>query len=127
MALPKKKSRQIEVNGASYRWTVSSASTQAASAERGFALTLIVDNTGMVNARLYDRIEFPNLDSPYDHYFNHLNQDNSLVYPRHVATVIKTAVAAGWAPSHSETYKSKVLYGLILNDLPEEISRLVND
>lgn len=118
MALPRKISRKIVVDWQAYRWTT----CQSIVGDNGFGITLIVEVSGQKNPRIFDRPVFlMNTEPPWDKWYQ-AYQDDSPVLPGQVETVIKSAISQGWAPSIGKDFESSILYELILNNLPNELS-----
>ena len=122
MALPKKLSRAISVDGSDYRWATSVTLNKSASAATNFALTLIVETTGNTNCRIYDRAVFPEvLDPAWEGWYGNF-QDNLLIMPRHVATVVESAIASGWNPILNVPHESNLIYAIIADEMKEELA-----
>ena len=91
MTIPRKGSRRIEVDGVAYRWTIRPKPSYLQALSEAGGLTVAVelaDGPGTVLVASFQR-------SRPD---NWLNAPSAAVTPKHVAEVIREALAAGWVP-----------------------------
>lgn len=123
MALPRNTSRPIAIDGRDYRRTAASTVLPSQDGDRKFAITLIVESCGQANSRIFDRLVFPNVDSPWDKW-HQIYQDDSLILPMQVVAVVKTAVNTGWNPDKEVCHESSILYELVLGGLHSELDGL---
>lgn len=90
MAIPRKGSRSIEVNGIAYRWRIRRRPTYSQGVlDSGLILAVDVDDAPQCSLI----VEFTR-----SHPGNWVNQPTAPVTPRDVAEAIRRALAAGWQP-----------------------------
>jgi len=97
MAIPKKGSRRIVVDGASYRWRVRGKPTYS-QANTWAGLNLAVELEDVAGSILVVRLTQP-------HPSNWMNAEAPPVLPSEVERLIRLALVQGWNPrQHGDTF-----------------------
>lgn len=93
MAIPKKGSRTVTVNGVRYRWRIRSRPTYGEAAYTGGFSVAVERAEPPLGCVLLLAAPFPRQD-------NWLGHASKAVTPRMIASSIEGALARGWQPEH---------------------------
>lgn len=90
MAIPKKGSRKITVDGVDYRWTIRKKPTYSQALCQGNVLAAV---------ELYDKpFSVLSINFPWVRYDNWFGIAEQPVTPKHIEQCIRRAIAKGWKP-----------------------------